>query len=80
MNSKINSIQELKDLASRNGGVECFIALNGGLKSSKHISYDEYEFWIDNYIDGSFQRLTEDQLDKKTNIVRAINEGALYEG
>lgn len=75
---KIESIDDLKRLASQDGGLECFIALDGGLKSSKHISYDDGEFYIDNYIDGSEQTLNESELAKETNIVEAIEKGALF--
>jgi len=78
--NKINSIEELKTMASLDGGLDCFILLKSGVRSSKHISYDinPDEFWIDNFIDGSFQKLEENELETKTNIIEAIKKGAFY--
>ena len=76
---RIKTIGQLKQLAKN--GLECFILLNGGLRSSKYISYnpDDNSFYILNYIDDTEQRLTEAQLlDKSyTNIAEAMEKGAL---
>jgi hypothetical protein len=76
----INTIDELKDLAIQ--GVECYIALNFGLKSIKHITYieDAEVFEVINYIDESEQILTEKDLfdEEYTNIGKALNLKALY--
>lgn len=76
----INTIEELKDLAIQ--GVECYIALNSGFKSSKHITYieDAEVFEVINYIDESEQILTEKDLfdEELTNIGKALNLKALY--
>lgn len=76
----IESVNQLKDLAIQ--GVECYIALNGGVKSSKHIIYieDAEVFEIINYIDESVQVLKEEDLfnEEYTNIGKAINLKAFY--
>jgi len=62
-------------------GLECFIFLNDGLRSSKHIRYfaDENQFEIINYIDGSEQYLTPEEMmnNDLTNIGIAMEKGAL---
>ena len=76
---RIRNITQLKELAKN--GLECFILLNGGLRSSKYISYnsDDNSFYILNYIDDSEQELTESQLldSEYTNIAEAMEKGAL---
>ncbi|MDD5134958.1 MAG: hypothetical protein PHP01_06060 [Phycisphaerae bacterium] len=76
---RIKTIGQLKELAKN--GLECFILLNGGLRSSKYISYnpDGNKFYVFNYIDDSEQELTESQLldSEYTNIGQAMEKGAL---
>ena len=36
---RIKTIQQIKELAKNENGLDCFILLNGGLRSSKHIRY-----------------------------------------
>jgi uncharacterized protein YaaR (DUF327 family) len=76
---RIRNIGQLKELAKK--GLECFILLNGGLRSSKYISYnpDGNKFYVFNYIDDSEQELTESQLldSEYTNIAEAMEKGAL---
>jgi len=76
---RIKTIEQLKELAKN--GLECFILLNGGLRSSKYISYnpDDNSFYVLNYIDDSEQELTESQLldSEYTNIAEAMEKGAL---
>ena len=76
---RIKTIGQLKQLAK--DGMECFILLNGGLRSSKYISYnpDDNSFYILNYIDDTEQELTETQLldSEYTNIGEAMEKGAL---
>ena len=76
---RIRNIQQLKELAKN--GLECFILLNGGLRSSKYISYnpEDNSFYILNYIDDTEQELTENQLldSEYTNIAEAMEKGAL---
>ena len=76
---RIRTIEQLKGLAK--DGLECFILLNGGLRSSKYICYhpEDNSFYILNYIDDSEQELTESQLldSEYTNIAEAMEKGAL---
>jgi len=73
---KISSIDKLKELSIN--GLDCFIHLNGGLKSSKNIYYKDEKFEVFNEIDGHTQTLSEEQLEVETNIVTAIKQGCLY--
>jgi len=79
MTDKITTMEQLK--AEAKEGLDCFIALNGGCRSSKHIWYDEEanQFEIINEIDGSEQCLTSDDILKGevTNIGLAMKQGAL---
>ena len=76
MGGKINSIEELKALASFNGGFDCYIRLGSGLlRSSKHISFDG-EFHIHHEIDDSFEIMSEDDIID-SHIGLAISRGAL---
>ena len=78
---RIRTIQQLKTLAADENGLDCFILLNGGLKSSKHIRYypDDESFYVLNFIDDSEQELTESQIldTAYTNIGDAMTKGAL---
>ena len=78
---RIKTIEQLKELAKGEDGLDCFILLNGNLRSSKHIKYypDDNRFYVLNLIDDSEQELTESQiLDKAyTNIGEAMKKGAL---
>ena len=76
---RIKTIEQLKELAK--DGLDCFILLNGGLRSSKHIRYypDDNSFYVLNLIDDSEQELTEAQIldSSYTNIGEAMRKGAL---
>ena len=76
---RIRKIEQLKELA--NDGLDCFILLNGGLRSSKHIRYysDDNSFYVLNLIDDSEQELTESQIldNAYSNIGEAMKKGAL---
>ena len=78
---RIRTIEQLKELAKDKAGLDCYILLNGGLRSSKHIRYypDDNSFFVWNLIDDSEQELTESQiLDREyTNIGEAMEKGAL---
>ena len=78
---RIRTIQQLKELAKDENGLDCFILLNGGLRSSKHIRYypDDNSFFMLNFIDSSEQELTESQLldSTYTNIGEAMKKGCL---
>ncbi len=74
----IKSIDELKILADK--GIEVSILLAGGIaRSTKFVDYNKKtkKFYIENYIDGSKEKLTEKQLAKYTNIPEAIKKNAL---
>ena len=76
---RIKTIEQLKKLAKN--GLDCFILLNGGLRSSKHIRFypDDNSFYVLNLIDDSEQELTEAQIldSGYTNIGEAMKKGAL---
>ena len=78
---RIRTIEQLKESAKN--GLDCFILLNGGLKSSKHIRYhtDDESFYVLNLIDDSEQELTEAQMldSSYTNIGEAMKKGCLIE-
>jgi len=78
---RITSIEQLKAMAGVRCGQECYILLNGGLRSSKHIYYvaDEKLFYITNFIDGSDQTLTETEIMDSAygNIGEAMAKGCL---
>jgi len=80
-NKQIKTIEQLKELAKREMGLDCFILLNGDLRSSKHIRYypDDNSFFVLNLIDGSEQELTESQIldSAYSNIGEAMKKGAL---
>ena len=80
-NKRIRTIQQLKELAKDDNGLDCYILLNGGLRSSKHIRYytDDNSFFVLNLIDDSEQELTESQMldSAYSNIGEAIKKGAL---
>lgn len=81
MAKKIKDLKELKELALTDSGVEVFIVLNGGLRSSKRLWYHEHDDTWDVYheIDDSSQDgLSTKDLDKDTMIIEALNGGALY--
>lgn len=73
----INSIEKLKSEAKN--GLDCFIALSGGFRSSKHIWYkeDDNTFEIINQIDGAEQCLTEAELYTESNIGEAMQKNSL---
>ena len=76
---RIRKIEQLKELAK--DGLDCFILLNGGLRSSKHIRYysDDNSFYVLNLIDDSEQELAESQIldSAYSNIGEAIKKGSL---
>ena len=76
---RVRTIDQLKELAKN--GLDCFILLNGGLRSSKHIRYypDDNSFYVFNLIDDSEQELTEAQIldSGYSNIGEAMKKGAL---
>jgi hypothetical protein len=80
-NKIIETLFELKGLASEETGVDVFIRLNGGLRSSKTIWYNiNTGLWsVSHDIDDTFDEdITDEELNELTNIVEAINLKALY--
>lgn len=79
---KIKNIDQLRDLAAREAGLDAVLLLNGGLQSSKFITYDlsNKTYNLHNYIDDTMQTLTEEDLHDatQTNLARAMAKGALY--
>jgi len=77
---RINNLEQLKELSK--DGLDCFIQLNAGIRSSKHIWFDEEakHFEIINEIDESEQCLNEKEIMnvEHTNIGIALELGALY--
>ena len=77
---RVRTIEQLKELA-KDDGLDCYILLNGGLRSSKHIRYfpDDNSFYVFNLIDDSEQELTEAQIldSGYSNIGEAMKKGAL---
>jgi hypothetical protein len=81
----INSLDEIvTECQAHHGQGEFFILLNGGLRSSKDITYDGLDkkgrhiFEIFHSIDGSIQRLRGDKLLNETNIGEAIRKNAFF--
>ena len=78
MSYRITSLDHLKE-NSTDTGLDCYIALNGFVTSSKLISFEGAGWWILNYIDDSEQEFISDEdLATNTMIVEAIHKGALY--
>jgi hypothetical protein len=80
MEKLINSLEELKVLASNSENwLECYISL-GIARSSKRIYFDEDEalFYIHNEIDDTEQTLKESELSKNTNLIKAIENNRLF--
>ena len=82
MPKQITSMEQLKRESQGEQDVEFFILLNGNLRSSKRIVWDEEDrrFYIINFIDDTEQELTEAQLMDRdyTNIGYAMTRGALF--
>ena len=74
-------MNNFKELAKDENGLDCFILLNGDLRSSKHIRYypDDNSFYVLNLIDDSEQELTESQIldSAYSNIGEAMKKGCL---
>jgi hypothetical protein len=82
--TQVTSLEHLKELAKSERGEmqDFFISLAGGIaRSSKRIYYDPdaNTFDVFHEIDDTWEDdLTEEQLASHTNIVSAIEVGALY--
>jgi len=76
---QVKTMKRLKELAVR--GQDFVVMLNGNLRSSKHVIYDEALelFHIHNLIDDSEVTLTDAEISSGNSIViHAMNTGALY--
>ena len=76
MNRQIKTTSSLK-YHCNNGKTDFFIVLNGGLRSSKYITYNDGIYYVRHLIDDSEEQLTRSKL-LKTNIGEAIMKGAFY--
>lgn len=78
---QVKDIEELKKLALEEEGAEIFIRLNHGLRSSKNITYDDESdtWWIYNGADDTEQRCSTKELGEITNIIEALDKGALWQ-
>jgi hypothetical protein len=83
--TKIENLGQLRELAGRDGGLDCFILLNGGLRSSKHIRTVDgctkgKVFYVFNLIDDSECYLTAEEIvdPGMTMIGEAMSKGALF--
>lgn len=82
MAKQVKSVNQLKTILADGETKDFFILLNGGLRSSKTISFDgDNIFYVLNEIDDTEQVLTEQELMDSdiTNIGKAINNGAFYQ-
>lgn len=77
MEKIIKDLDELRQLASQQDGCDCYIKLNFGLRSSKHIDFRNGKWYILNLIDDSEQVLSDEELTTKSSIMEAINKKAL---
>jgi hypothetical protein len=78
-NPQIETLQELRNLAGQPEGVDVFLCLTGGLRSSKQVWYEKSHWDVFNLIDDSDQEnMTDQQLESETNIPEAIRKGALF--
>jgi hypothetical protein len=81
---QVKSIEELKEFSFKENGdlVQFYLfLLNGKVKTGKRISYrpNERKNWIIiNEIDDSCQELLDKNLSKRTNIVKAIDNGNFF--
>ena len=76
---KITSVEMLTKLCTE-FPLECFISLNGGLRSRKNIQFEpsDNKFHIDNWIDKTRQELTAEELFTESNIGEAISKGSFW--
>lgn len=82
-NIVINNLNDFKEHAYRENGdfVHFRVSLAGGLASSgKRVSYRPKEdiFLIIHEVDESYEEITTERLDERSNFIEAINKKALY--
>ena len=78
---RINNMEQLDFLLEILEQVECFIRLNGGIRSSESIwKQEDGVYTILNEIDDSANNLTKDELfdNQKTLVGEAMNKGSLF--
>ena len=78
---RINSIKQLDFLLEKLEQVDCFISLNGGIRSSKSIwKQEDGVYTILNEMDDSENNLTKDELfdTQKTLVGEAMKKGSLF--
>lgn len=79
MAKRIETIEELKELAQEDKEPEFYILLNGGLISRKRIVFNDDRFYIMNWIDETEQELSEkDLFSDLTNIGKALKNKCLF--
>jgi hypothetical protein len=80
-NTKITTIDRLKEHADTPEGVDCFISMGEGhLRSSKHIIYNNDVWTVYHSIDESINVYESDRefFEKEDSIIDAIIEGSFY--
>ena len=82
---RVRNIEHLVSLASNSNGdfEDFYISIANGLaKSSKRILYhpDSEEFSMINEIDESFQEFHISEIENQSNLVEAMQKGALFKG
>ena len=77
---KVMSVEQIQHLIEEKNIHDFFVLLNGGLRSSKTIDYDEGYFNVVNEIDGTEQNLSYKDMENEelTNIGKAIKCGAFF--
>lgn len=76
MPTQIHSVDELMQLAAN--GVNTFIRLNYGVRSSKYIEFNGTRFYVFNEIDGTEQRLLPRNLKDAGLLLEAIETGNFF--
>ena len=76
---KIERLRDLK-LAASDETQDFAIVLNGGLLACKRIFYDDCSdlFWVWDLVTDTEGEYAPDELNEKTNIVKAILQGAFF--
>ena len=71
----IKTIEQLKELANNDYGVDCYIQLNHGLKSTKLIQYfeDSDEWYIYNLIDSTSEKHDSTTTFKKSIVILMVS-------
>ena len=76
----IRSVQELRELASAENGVACFIYLNGNVRSSKHVWFKRNRFRVLSEIDGTEESASPPHFGNLGSglLLEAIERGCFY--